>query len=134
MKGEQHQKSLYLIYPNSEDVFVNKAMQENLALNSMIKSLKTQAEKEDSNCYLLPKSNGFQMHKVWSNLLNWKNELQSQRLQAYLIQYIKCLVWKLRESSTKLIKWKIQVCQSWKISKRHWKWTQNWIIPKIKSH
>ena len=57
IKEEQHQKSLYWICPNSEDVSVNKAMWENLAaLNSMIESLKTQVEKEDPNCDLLLKS------------------------------------------------------------------------------
>ena len=49
MKEEPHLKLLCWICPNDEDFFVNKAIGEILALNSMIASIKTQAEKEESN-------------------------------------------------------------------------------------
>ena len=55
-------------------------MEEILALNSMIASLNTPVEKEESNRDLHLKSAGFQMHKMFSILLNWKNEIWTQHL------------------------------------------------------
>ena len=61
------------ICPNIEDTFVNKATEEILALISMIASLKSPIESEESNRDLHLKSVGFQMQKMLSILLNWKN-------------------------------------------------------------
>ena len=61
------------IYQNTEDTFVIKAMEEILALISMIASLKSPIESEESNRDLHLKLVGFQMQKMLSILLNWKN-------------------------------------------------------------
>ena len=76
--GIQCKKCLETAY-----AFVNKAMGEILALNSMVARIKTQAEKKESNVDLLLKSVGFQMQKAPSNLLNWQNELRTQHLSTY---------------------------------------------------
>ena len=76
--GIQCKKCLETAY-----AFVNKAMGEILALNSMIARIKTQAEKKESNVDLLLKLVGFLLHRVSSNWLNWKNELQTRHLSTY---------------------------------------------------
>ena len=73
-------------------------MEEILALNSMITSLKSSIEKEESNHDLHLKLAGFQMQKIFSILLNWKNGIWTQHLPTYLIQYINTLVWKVAQN------------------------------------
>ena len=69
LKEESHLKFVCWICPNTEDSFVNKAMEEILALNSMIASLNTPVEKEESNRDLHLKSVSFQMKKNVVNLV-----------------------------------------------------------------
>ena len=51
-----------------------------MALISMIASLKSPVEREESNHDLHLKSAGFQMQKMLSILLNWKNGIWTQHL------------------------------------------------------
>ena len=80
MNEESHLKSVCWICQNIEDTFVIKATEEILALISMIASLNSPVEREESNHDLHLKSVGFQMQKMLSILLNWKNGIWTQHL------------------------------------------------------